>query len=227
MGVRERREKEREQRRLDILASARAVFLQYGIEQTSMDRIAQEAELAKGTLYLYFRNKEELVLALITEHLEQLATLLEEVTKRSLSPQQKLLGIVQEFYSFSRGNDFFYKVMMQMRTEHFCEPPMETSETVQQYRSANCQMTRIISDIVEEGRASGVFKIDRPVEYVVMEIIVAMKGATLVMKNGMFPPEWHKPDVGRVLTDVACLLIRGLEGGPTAYTQDPVPVLSV
>ncbi|MBL0323310.1 MAG: helix-turn-helix transcriptional regulator [Ignavibacteria bacterium] len=50
MGIRERKEREKEQRRIDILDSARQAFLKHGLEQTSMDRIAQEAELAKGTL---------------------------------------------------------------------------------------------------------------------------------------------------------------------------------
>jgi AcrR family transcriptional regulator len=51
-------------RRDDILAAAETLFLRYGVRRTSMDDIATEAGIAKGTVYLSFRSKEELFVAL-------------------------------------------------------------------------------------------------------------------------------------------------------------------
>ncbi|MBE0673842.1 MAG: helix-turn-helix transcriptional regulator, partial [Bacteroidales bacterium] len=61
MGVTERKEKERLRRREDILDSAERVFTEKGIIATTIDDIAREAELGKGTLYNYFPSKEAIL----------------------------------------------------------------------------------------------------------------------------------------------------------------------
>jgi len=60
MGIAERKEREKQQRREDIIKSAEKVFYSLGLENATMDDVAAEAELSKGTLYLYFKNKEML-----------------------------------------------------------------------------------------------------------------------------------------------------------------------
>lgn len=72
MGVAERRERERSERREAILDAAEAVFLKKGVAPTTMDEIAQRAELAKGTLYLYFASKDELFCAVSLRWLREL-----------------------------------------------------------------------------------------------------------------------------------------------------------
>jgi len=58
-----RRERERDRRRNEIIDAASRVFAARGYSVATMDAIASEAELSKGTLYLYFENKEALFLA--------------------------------------------------------------------------------------------------------------------------------------------------------------------
>ena len=58
MGITERREREKTERRKAILNCARELILKQGVERVSMDDIAQKAELSKATLYLYFSGKE-------------------------------------------------------------------------------------------------------------------------------------------------------------------------
>ena len=57
MGVAERRQREKEERRSCIVAAAEAVFLEKGLDVATMDEIAARAEVSKGTLYLYFKEK--------------------------------------------------------------------------------------------------------------------------------------------------------------------------
>lgn len=59
-----RREKKREETRQQILNAAARLFSKQGYENSSVDQIAEEADLAKGTLYYNFKSKEEIVLAL-------------------------------------------------------------------------------------------------------------------------------------------------------------------
>jgi len=64
VGIAERKEREKEQRKNDIINAAERVFFSKGHENATMDDVAEEAELSKGTLYLYFKNKEDLYLAI-------------------------------------------------------------------------------------------------------------------------------------------------------------------
>ena len=58
MGIQERREREKSERRRTILNCARELILQRGVERVNMEDIAKKAELSKATLYLYFSGKE-------------------------------------------------------------------------------------------------------------------------------------------------------------------------
>jgi AcrR family transcriptional regulator len=64
MGIQERKERERERRRQDIMVAARRVFSTKGYEKATMEDIAREVELSPGTLYLYFKNKDDLYASL-------------------------------------------------------------------------------------------------------------------------------------------------------------------
>lgn len=63
MGITERKERERIERREKIIDAAENVILEEGFEEATMDSIAEQAEVSKGTLYLYFESKVELYLA--------------------------------------------------------------------------------------------------------------------------------------------------------------------
>ncbi len=64
MGTAERRQRERENRRSHIVDAAEKVFLSRGVDAATMDAVAREAEVSKGSLYLHFKSKDELYLAI-------------------------------------------------------------------------------------------------------------------------------------------------------------------
>lgn len=64
MGTQERKKREKERRRNAIIDAAEEVIFSKGLEQATMTEIARQAELSKGTLYLYFKNKDELYMAI-------------------------------------------------------------------------------------------------------------------------------------------------------------------
>lgn len=77
MGILERKLREREERKRLILDSARRLFIRKGLDAASLKDIADEAELSKAALYLYFRDKAGIlggVLAQVLEKLGQLHT---------------------------------------------------------------------------------------------------------------------------------------------------------
>jgi AcrR family transcriptional regulator len=68
VGINERKQREKNMRRKLILQAAEKVFFSHN--GGTMDDVAQKAELCKGTLYLYFSNKDELLQALASKGIQ-------------------------------------------------------------------------------------------------------------------------------------------------------------
>jgi AcrR family transcriptional regulator len=79
MGIQERKEREKERRRQQIMVAAKRVFVEKGFAGATMEDIAREAELSAGTLYLYFKNKNELYASLTLRVLQYLNIRLEHL----------------------------------------------------------------------------------------------------------------------------------------------------
>jgi TetR/AcrR family transcriptional regulator len=72
MGIPERKEREKERRREEILDAAQKVFFEKGLHSATMDEISEVAELSKATIYLHFVSKEDLYLAVTMRGLKLL-----------------------------------------------------------------------------------------------------------------------------------------------------------
>lgn len=70
MGIKERKSREKNSRVQSILDAARAVFFEKGFQNASMEEIASQAEIGKGTIYLYFKNKTDLYTSILVDSLE-------------------------------------------------------------------------------------------------------------------------------------------------------------
>ena len=81
MGIQERKRRERERRRQQIIVAAKRIFSVKGFSKTTIEDIAREAELSPGTLYLYFKNKDELYASLSLRILQYMNIRLEDVKK--------------------------------------------------------------------------------------------------------------------------------------------------
>lgn len=176
-----------------------------------MDKIAEEAELSKGTLYLYYKNRDELLMALIAEDLVGLIERLEKVAKGKESPDKKLIKAVTTFHTYSMENAFLYEVMTQMDMRHLmCPQDCGPIESVEHFKQLNERMMQIMVGLVQEGVDIGLYHLEQPVQYVVLQMLFALKGTMVILRNGMVPPDWAQVDAGKVLTDTAKLFIRGL-----------------
>ena len=111
MGSRERRQREKEQRKNQILDAARTVLIKKGIAGTSMNQIARAAELSVGTLYLYFKNREELFAALQEEGLDLLHEMIRKAEDENREPREKLQGMAWAYLEFSEKHSRYYDIM--------------------------------------------------------------------------------------------------------------------
>ena len=103
MGVKERREREENARLAAILAAAEHVFAEQGYFHARMDAIAERAELAKGTLYYYFKSKDEIYVHL----LERETRKIHEEIRRRITGRETFLEILEMWIEFYL--DYFEK----------------------------------------------------------------------------------------------------------------------
>lgn len=84
-----------------ILEAARKRMLHYGVSKTTMSEIADDAQMAVGTIYLYFKNKDDIVIALAQNcRQEQEAFLQSILQNQHLDPHQKLETFLVEKYRY-------------------------------------------------------------------------------------------------------------------------------
>jgi TetR/AcrR family transcriptional regulator len=112
MGITERREREKEQRRNDIIDAAENVFFSKGFDNASMDDVAAEAELSKGTLYLYFKNKEDLYLALHSRGHNIMQAMFEKAVAQYNSGIKKVRAIGEAYYQFYKKYPKYFHVLI-------------------------------------------------------------------------------------------------------------------
>lgn len=99
MGIKERKEREKGRRRQQIMVAAKRVFSQKSFNKATMEDIAKEAELSPGTIYLYFKNKEELFASLSLRILQYMSIRLEHVHNDNYKePKQKLTALKEALY---------------------------------------------------------------------------------------------------------------------------------
>ncbi len=112
MGIVERKEREKIQRREEIVQAAERVFFSNGFDKATMDDIAEGAELSKGTLYLYFKSKEDLHMAVARKAIILLNSVTDMVRKNSGSAIEKLLHMGRACIDFSNTHPDHMKAIM-------------------------------------------------------------------------------------------------------------------
>jgi AcrR family transcriptional regulator len=91
MGIEERKEREKNRRRESILQAARKAYLEDGWRSTTMEKIAEKAELSRATLYLYYKTKDHIFIDAIVSFLKELSVMLGEVYRRREQLKEDLL----------------------------------------------------------------------------------------------------------------------------------------
>ena len=103
MGTAERKAREKLVRHQQILDAAYEVFNQVGFFAATMDQIAERAEIAKGTIYIYFKSKEEVYFSLLLNGQDILIGMLTDMKKRPLPPDQLLGEMAKTLFSLLQG----------------------------------------------------------------------------------------------------------------------------
>jgi len=112
MGTKERKEREKKRRRDQILTAAVELIEKQGLEQTTMEEIAERAELSKGTLYLYFNDKSTLHQAIKKRGLEHLHEKFLQIVREDLPGAELAKKMMLTFLNTLEQHAAFTKAMV-------------------------------------------------------------------------------------------------------------------
>jgi len=119
MGIAERKEREKKERRENIINAAEKVFFSKGMDNATMDEVAETAELSKGTLYLYFKSKEEIYLAICMRSLDIMSDLFENSVKENMNGLEKLIAIGNAYNEFYRKYPDYHNALIYWESNVF------------------------------------------------------------------------------------------------------------
>jgi len=113
MGITERKKREKQQRKEQILESARNAFQERGFLNVTMSDIAEMAELSIGTLYVYFKNKDDIYAGLACMGCQKFDDLLDDALhlKKKLS-HKELTSFIEKFMRIYDDYGCYFDVLM-------------------------------------------------------------------------------------------------------------------
>jgi AcrR family transcriptional regulator len=142
-----------EERRQQIMQAALACFARKGYHKTTMDDIVAESGLSKGTLYWYFKNKDDLFFSLVTSFFLEMRLDLDAILERHISASDKLRALAYEFVSYFQEVTEFLNVFFEFWMQSALNEQLN-----QLFSSMLVQYREMIAGIIAEGIAAGEFK---------------------------------------------------------------------
>jgi AcrR family transcriptional regulator len=165
MGIQERKKRERERRRQQIMIAAKRVFSAKGFNKTTMEDIAKEAELSPGTLYLYFKNKDELFSSLSIRILQYLNIRLEHVanSKDIRNIDQKIESLKEAMRDVYRFDPHMLVNMFHLQSSDIIKKL--SPKLLSDIKALSQNSLSIMNQIFEEGIEKGAFMNNPPHAY--------------------------------------------------------------
>jgi len=181
-----------------ILEAAVSVFAEKGFHQATISQIAREAGVADGTIYLYFKNKDDILVQFFTYKTKQVFAGFREAVKKADNAIAKLRNLVHrhlEEFQKDRNMAVVYEAMTHQNIELVQVNIREMSKMYQD----------IVSEIIERGQEEGVMRRDLYIGLVKRFILGAVESA---ISNWLRSK--RKYDLTSMTDPIIDLFIRGI-----------------
>ncbi len=208
MSTSERREREKAQRRQEILDAARQVFFERGFHQPTVDDVAARAEVSKGTIYLYFASKEEILAHLLLEGLDLLLADMEAAfDPQPPQPESTLRALANRYLAFSQAHPHYFRLIMAFDRGRFEE--QIPAELYQQVLDRSLRGLDLLTQAIEIGKKAGLFQIKDP-RRAAGSVWAALNGVLVLMAHPL-RRQMLKTDLETMFQATLDLVIAGLK----------------
>ena len=146
-----------------------------GTRKITMDKVAAEAGLSKGCLYIHFNSKKDLLESVKTASFKPLGDQLQEILNGSLTPNQKIESIVHRLFSYFDENRGLFRFLLEERE-------IAQSQAMRQKNSRYRNFVERIANVLDDGVASGLFRHmdSKKVASIFIEAMIAMTARRLL-----------------------------------------------
>ena len=157
-ATRSLKEKQRQEREMLILKVAEEVLMEKGYYESSIDEIAGRVGVAKGTVYLHFPSKEDMVLAIFARDMQDFVQSIRAVIAVKYTAQEKLFALLEYLYTgfFSKRTQLLYSIFNSA----------ELRRTFMEKRSCLNdiweEVAALVTSLLEDGKAAGEFDPEIP-----------------------------------------------------------------
>lgn len=158
MGIAERREREKEQRRNSILDAAEEIFFNRGIHLATMDEVAEKAEFSKGTLYLYFKSKEELYHGIVIRALNLLKEMFKNAVAGHKTGLEQVRAIGEAYYEYSQKYINYFNMIIHYEASQLKNTISE--EVLQRCHQLGHEVMELVASVVAQGVRDGSMRPD-------------------------------------------------------------------
>lgn len=179
------REKQRQERENLILQAAEEVLLEKGYHDTSMDEIASRVGIAKGTLYLHFAKKEDLISTFFERQLKSILSELEQIDAMQGTAQAKLEFLVRVLYQNYSGRNAQLIYMLHHNVDF-------KFAILNQPDSMMHRISMKVRTLLDEGKANGEFDVTLPTDIMLISFfgVISPRGyKMLVIDRDISPDE--------------------------------------
>ena len=158
--------KNAEERKMEILDTAEHLFETQGFDNTSTNDILNEIGIARGTLYYHFKSKAEILDAIISRLTRQLLEKAKKLIEKKNVPLSQQLTLIMLKLNVSCGN-FNHKILEQVHK------PQNALMHQKIQAHLLSELTPLISTLIKEGIAQGIYQTDYPEEVAEMLFLYA------------------------------------------------------
>lgn len=190
------KERQREERAALILRAAQEVFTERGYYDTSIDEIAARAGIAKGTVYLHFASKEDLLVALVEQQIVGFLSFVDQVIGAPLTVRARLDQILLNVYT--RMQEQRNQVLLELNTRLGLTKSVIDRRADLQAHIA--QAMERITALLEEGKRSGELDstVPTPIMVATFVTLVSPSGYEQLLISGQVAPAELVAYVGRI-----------------------------
>jgi TetR/AcrR family transcriptional regulator len=211
LSTAERRAREKAQRRREILSAARQEFFERGFHDPTVDDVAARAEVSKGTIYLYFESKEEILAHLLLEGLDALLREMKAAQDPEvpMPPEAALRALATAYLDFCQSNPSYFRLIMAFDRGRFEEqiPP----KLYKQVLNRSMEGLNLLARTIQAGKECGVFCVDDPWR-AAGSVWAALNGVLVLMAHPL-RRQMLRNNVAEMFQSTLELVVRGLKYG--------------
>lgn len=160
------------------------ILVEEGWQKLTMERVTQAAGIGKGTLYNYFKDKEELLRYVVQNSLDPLDAEIDKVLGSVMPPDEKLKNVVLCMMRYFEENRAFFRVLL--------DPELSGPRMDPKGRDRHQLLVLKISRVYEEGMRKGLFRAllpEKAAAMFVMSIVALVMGRMLKDENNPIEEE--------------------------------------